>query len=89
MKMIVSSRDYNLTWASNSDGVLHFPKVLSLEDVKVTVCQQKNLHIDLTKDRSQNPLNEGLVSYPKTITSHRGVLFLMCNSVTSIEKKCN
>jgi hypothetical protein len=51
-------------------GVLHFTKVFPLTEVLASVCKQKNLHIDLTKDRTQNPLKRSLESYPEISTSY-------------------
>jgi hypothetical protein len=52
---------YGLTWTPNYNGEsmtflhLHIPKVLSLVQVNVSFCEQKNLHTDLTEEQTQNP----------------------------------
>jgi hypothetical protein len=37
-------------------GILHIPKVIYFVEVKGSICEQKNLHINLTKDQTQKPL---------------------------------
>jgi hypothetical protein len=32
-------------------------------EIKISACWQKNLHTDLIKDQTQNPLKENLASY--------------------------
>lgn len=40
------------------------PTILSYDEVKVSICEQKNLHVSLTRDQTQNFLNENLLVYP-------------------------
>jgi hypothetical protein len=69
MKMMVSWEDLQFDMESEpwwGSGIFHFPIILSLAELKASVCEQKDLHIDLTKDWVKNPLNKSPVSYPKT-----------------------
>jgi hypothetical protein len=45
MKAMVGREDLQFNM-----GILHFPKVLFLAEVKASVCKQKNLHTDLSGD---------------------------------------
>jgi hypothetical protein len=40
----------------------YIPEVLSLE-LEASICEQRNLHTDLSEDQIQNALNECPVSY--------------------------
>ena len=44
----------------------YIPTILSYVEVKVSICEQKNLHVSLTGDQTQNFLNENLLVYPET-----------------------
>jgi hypothetical protein len=72
MIMTVGRRDlqFNISfkpWLGPS--IFHFPEVLSLAEVKTSVCEQKNQHTDMTCDRIQVLLNDSPVSYTKTTRS--------------------
>jgi hypothetical protein len=47
-----------LNFKGGGGGILHILKVLSLVQAKVSICKQKNPHITLIRDCTQNPFNE-------------------------------
>lgn len=47
----------------------YIPTILSYVEVKVLICEQKNLQVFLTRDQTQNILNENLLVYPGTSSS--------------------
>jgi hypothetical protein len=53
-----------------ASGVLHFANLLSLAEVKASVSEQKYPYTHLTRDESQDPLNESQVSYSETTSPH-------------------
>jgi hypothetical protein len=58
IKMIVGRRDLQFNVGSEpwwGPGILHFSKVLSLTVVKTSVCVQKNIHRDLTRNGTKTP----------------------------------
>jgi hypothetical protein len=71
MKMISSRVADSFTWAVNRTGadILYFPNAfyIYLAKVKVSVCEQKNLHIEVTGHQIKNSLNEIPVPYYETI----------------------
>jgi hypothetical protein len=69
---------YSLTWTPNHggkwSGILHIPRVLSVEEMKSSVCEQKNLQTDLIRDCecSQKAYNLLFISWNafQLITTH-------------------
>jgi hypothetical protein len=57
--------DFEPLWGPS---VLHTPK-LTLTEAKVSVCEQKNSHTDVTRNQIQNHLNKSPVYDPETIRS--------------------
>lgn len=49
--------------------MLHLPKVLSVAEMQVSVCEQIPSCTYLTADKTQGPLEEIPVSYPATTKS--------------------
>jgi hypothetical protein len=52
-------------------GILHTSEVYSSVEVMFSVCEQKDLHIDLIGYLTQSSLNESPMSYPKTTMSSK------------------